>query len=108
MKTLKKLLRFAANPRLLLCIAVAWMITNGWSYILFALGTALNITWMTALAGGYLAFLWLPVSPEKLATLTIALVLLRWWFPNDTRTLAVLKQWYENVKAAIRKKRGKE
>lgn len=108
MKTLKKLLRFVANPRLILCIAAAWMITNGWSYILFALGTAFDIKWMTALAGGYLAFLWLPVSPEKIATLTIALVLLRWWFPNDTRTLAVLKQWYESAKAAVRKKRRKK
>ncbi len=108
MKTLKKLLRFIANPRLLLCIAVAWMITNGWSYILLAVGTALDLKWMIVLSGGYLTFLWLPISPEKIATAAIALLLLRWWFPNDTRTLAVLKQWYESAKAAIRKKRGKE
>lgn len=108
MKTLKKLLRFVANPRLILCIAVAWMITNGWSYIVFALGTVFEIQWMIAVAGGYLAFLWLPVSPEKIATLTIALMLLRWWFPDDTRTLAVLKRWYENAKAAVRKKRSKK
>ena len=108
MKALKKLLRFIANPRLLLCIAVAWMITNGWSYILLAVGTALDLKWMIVLSGGYLTFLWLPISPEKIVTAAIALVLLRWWFPNDTRTLAVLKQWYESAKAAVQKKRRKE
>ena len=29
---LKKVIRFITNPRLLLCVAIAWLITNGWSY----------------------------------------------------------------------------
>ena len=102
---LKKILLFITNPRLLLCVGIAWMITNGWSYILLAVGTYFGITWMTAVGGAYLAFLWLPISPEKLVTFTIALALLRWWFPNDQKTLAVVKNFFEKAKAAIRKKK---
>ena len=93
---IKKILHFITNPRLLLCVGIAWMITNGWSYILFAVGTYFGITWMTAVGGAYLAFLWLPISPEKIVTFTIALALLRWWFPNDQKTLAVVKNFFEN------------
>ena len=94
-----KALKFITNPRLLLCVAVAWIITNGWSYVLFATGTYFEIGWMTAVGGAYLTFLWLPVSPEKLVTIAIAMGLLRWWFPNDQKTLAVLKSAYANAKA---------
>ena len=102
---IKKILLFITNPRLLLCVGIAWMITNGWSYIFFAVGTYFGITWMTAVGGAYLAFLWLPISPEKIVTFTIALALLRWWFPNDQKTLAVVKNFFEKAKAAIRKKK---
>lgn len=104
---LRKILRFLANPRLLLCIAIAWLITNGWSYILFGLGTYFNISWMTTVAGAYIAFLWLPVSPEKIVTFAISLVLLRLLFPNDQRTLAVLKDLLEKAKSALRNRKKK-
>ena len=104
---LRKILRFLANPRLLLCIAIAWLITNGWSYILFGLGTYFNISWMTTVAGAYIAFLWLPVSPEKIVTFAISLVLLRLLFPNDQRTLAVLKNLLEKAKSALRDRKKK-
>ncbi len=87
---LKKILQFVLNPRLLLCIAIAWLITNGWSYILLGIGTYCNIPWMIGGAGAYLAFLWLPISPEKIVTFAIAIALLRILFPNDQKTLAVL------------------
>ena len=32
-KTIKKWVMVVLNPRLLLCLFVAWMITNGWSYV---------------------------------------------------------------------------
>ena len=103
----KKAWRFIINPRLLLCVAVAWMITNGWSYLLFALGTALGIGWMMAVGGAYLAFLWLPISPEKIVTAAISIFLLKWWFPHDKNTLGVLERGYERLRAALRSK-GKE
>lgn len=103
----KTALQFILNPRLLLCCAIAWMITNGWSYVLFGLGTWLQIQWMMAVAGAYLAFLWLPVSPEKIVTVTIAIFLLRRLFPNDQKTLGILKQTYANVKEALSLKKQK-
>ena len=103
-----KVIQFLLNPRLLLCLALAWMITNGWSYILMAIGTYFEIPWMMAVAGAYLAFLWLPVSPEKIATFAIAIALLRWLFPEDQKTLAVLKRWLAKAKSAIRRRREKK
>ena len=100
-----KIAQFLLNPRLLLCVALAWMITNGWSYILMAVGTYFEIPWMMAAAGAYLAFLWLPVSPEKIATFAIAIALLRWLFPEDQKTLAVLKRWRDRAQDAIRRRR---
>lgn len=104
---IKKVIRFIANPRLLLCVAIAWLITNGWSYILFGAGSYFGIQWMTAVAGAYIAFLWLPISPEKIVTFAIAIALLRLLFPNDQKTLAVLRDFYKKAKAAIQGKRQK-
>ena len=98
---------FLFNPRLLVCVGIAWMITNGWSYVVFALGTFFDIGWMIAVGGAYLAFLWLPISPEKLLTATIAIILLRWLFPNDKKTLAVLIHMKNKIKTAIQKRKEK-
>lgn len=98
-KQIKKWVQFLLNPRFLLCFGLAWMITNGWSYVMFGLGTWLNIHWMIVVAGGYLAFLWLPVSPEKIVTVAIAIALLRLLFPNDQKTLAVLRELREKARA---------
>jgi hypothetical protein len=105
---IKKALQFLLNPRLILCLGIAWIFTNGWSYIMFGLGTYLEIKWMIAVPGAYLAFLWLPISPEKIVTCAIAIALLRWLFPGDQKTLAVLRGWYEKAKAAIRSHRERK
>lgn len=102
---LKKTWQFIANPRLLVCLLLGWMITNGWSYVMFAVGTICEVNWMIAVSGAYLAFLWLPISPEKIITFAIAIALLRWLFPGDQKTLAVLKGWYAKAKAAIQTRR---
>lgn len=98
---IRKIIQFIANPRLLFCVVIAWFITNGWSYLMFGIGSYLKINWMVAVSGAYLAFLWLPVSPEKIVTLAIAVALLRRIFPEDEKTLAVLKQLYLKAKNAI-------
>ena len=105
---LKKTWQFIANPRLLICVLIGWMITNGWSYALFGLGTYLGVEWMIAVGGAYMALLWLPFTPEKIITCTIAIALLRWLFPNDTKTLAVMRGWYEKAKAAVRTRRERK
>lgn len=101
----KKVFLFITNPRLLLCIGIAWMITNGWSYVLLAVGTYFQIGWMIAVSSAYLAILWLPISPEKILTAAIAIGLLRWLFPKDQKTLAVLSDLYHRAKEAIKSKK---
>lgn len=105
---LKKIVQFIVNPRLLLCCGVAWIITNGWSYIMLAIGTWLNIGWMQAIAGGYIAFLWVPGTPEKIITVAITIALLRWWFPEDEKTLAVLKEMHQKLKIKHRQHKDKK
>lgn len=82
----KLLRRLIINPRFLLCFGIAWIITNGWSYILLGIGMLFDISWMTAVAGAYLAALWLPFTPEKIITFAIALGLRRLIFPKDKKT----------------------
>ena len=59
--------------RFIFYFCIAWMITNGWSYLLLALGLWLNIGWLSALAGTYIGLLWLPCTPEKIITVGITL-----------------------------------
>ena len=103
----KKIIFCIINPRFLFCFGIAWMITNGWSYVAFTVGMFFNIGWLIAVSSAYLAFLWLPISPEKLVTVAIAMFLLRWLFPNDERTLGVLKEMYALLREKVlsRKKR---
>lgn len=75
---------------------------------MLGIGTYLGIHWMVAVAGAYLAFLWLPVSPEKIVTFAIAVALLRCIFPNDQKTLAVLKDLHNKAKKAIKRKKVKK
>ena len=94
---LKKLVWLFLNPRLLLCLLIAWMITNGWSYVLLGVGLLTNVHWITAVATAYLAFLWLPISPEKIVTFAIGLFLVRRLFPKHNQALK------EQIEAATQK-----
>jgi hypothetical protein len=98
LRQLRVLLEFLLNPRFLLCFGVAWMITNGWSYVFAAVGGWLRIPWMVAVGGAYLAFLWLPATPEKVVTVAIAMLLLQWLFPKDEKTLGVLRKLHPKFK----------
>lgn len=98
-----KVLQFLLNPRFVLCFGIGWLITNGWSYIFMAIGTLFQIEWMMVISGAYLTFLWLPISPEKLVTLAIAIFLLKRLFPNDEKTLGVLISMRNKVKAAAKR-----
>lgn len=89
--------RFLLNPRLLLCLAIAWMITNGWSYVMFGLGMLMKIHWMRVVGGAYMSFLWLPFTPEKLVTVVLAIGLTRLLYPRDRRTLGVLRRKLKQI-----------
>lgn len=102
-KSLKEKLKTAVmlilNPHFLICFGLAWIITNGWAYILAAIGATADIGWMIAVSGTYLALLWLPFTPEKIITAAIAIFLLRLLFPNDKRTLGVLHKFMGKVRS---------
>ena len=104
---LKKAVYFILNPRLLLCFGIAWMITNGWSYVMLAVGTAFSIPWMIAVASAYLTILWLP-SPEKILTCAIAILLLRLLFPRDKHTLGVLQDMRRAAMDAFKNRKNKK
>lgn len=98
MKNLKKeiihwaklILEFCLNPRLLLCFGLAWLITNGWSYIALGLSFWLDLKWLGIIASTYLTALWIPFTPEKIITVIISIFLLKLLFPNDKKTLEKL------------------
>ena len=110
MSKLKKLIEFILNPRFLLCFGLAWMITNGWCYIFIGVGSYYDIEWMFYVGTTYLAFLWLPITPEKIITIPLAIAFLKVLFPRDQQTLAVLEQMYQKAKDALKgkKKKAKE
>ena len=106
---LKLWLRLILNWRFLICFGLAWMITNGWSYVLFALGTLTQNAWMLGISGAYLAFLWLPISPEKVVTCAIALVLVKFLFPKHQSALkAQVKEIFRSDKEKPKKEKKKQ
>ncbi|MBR5472623.1 MAG: hypothetical protein IKU82_01405 [Clostridia bacterium] len=104
---LKTVIEFILNPRLLLCCGIAWIITNGWAYIATSLAVWFNLEWLEAIAGAYLAALWIPFTPEKIITVSIAIFLLRLFFPNDQKTLKRLYDMKDAAKAEFKKLRLK-
>ena len=105
---LKKFIEFLLNPRFLLCFGLAWMITNGWCYICSGVGSSYDIGWMFYTGTTYLAVLWLPITPEKIITIPLAIAFLKLIFPRDEKTLAVLQNMYQKAKDALKSKKKKE
>lgn len=66
------IIKYLKDPKLFLAFLIAWMITNGWSYIMLGFGIFLKIKWMQVVATSYLAILWLPCTPEKLITIPLS------------------------------------
>ena len=106
-RVLKEWAGILLNPRLLVCLLIAWMITNGWSYIFFGLGMWLDIGWMSVVGGAYMSLLWLPFTPEKLLTVIIAIFLMRILFPNDEKTLGVLREKFKKLRRKNREEKPK-
>ena len=93
------------NPKLLLCLFIAWMITNGWSYVLMLIGFLLKINWMKIVAGAYMSLLWIPFTPEKIITVALAILLLRVLYPKDEKTLGALKAKMHALKIKLKKQK---
>ena len=103
---LKKAARVLLNPRLVLCFVLAWMITNGWCYLAILIGTWANISWLALVGSAYAGFLWLPFTPEKIATVFLSIALLRLLFPKDEKTLKFLKDKLAQLRSGLKQKRA--
>ena len=84
---INKLIRFLIDWRTAISFGIAWMITNGWSYVCLGIGIALNIKWMIAIGTAYLTFLWLPFTPEKLVTIPIAVFIKKIFFKKGNKIM---------------------
>ena len=114
-RRLKRLLEAILNPSFLLCFGLAWLITNGWCYLFLLFGTWFSWKWMTIVGGAYASLLWLPFTPEKILTLGLSILFLRWLFPHDQKTLQALHDEYTLLRqklrdqiARLKEKRGKK
>lgn len=99
--TVRKWVELLLNPRFLLCFGIGWMITNGWAYVMLGLGVLWDVSWARATASAYLTLLWIPMTPEKILSVAIAILLLRKLFPNDEKTLGVLREMMAKAKRVI-------
>ncbi len=106
-RQVKKWLMVILNPRLLLCLLIAWMITNGWCYVFTVIGTACDIPWMIVTGTAYMSLLWVPFTPEKIITVIIAIFLMRLIFPKDEKTIGVLHDELNKLKSAYINARDK-
>ena len=90
-KWIKALAMVLITPKMLLTFGIAWMITNGWSYLFVGFGIKYGITWMLSIGTAYQAFLWFPFTAEKVVTVAIALWLGKLLFPKDLSLQAKLQ-----------------
>ncbi len=93
----KKILNFICNPHFALCLFIAWMITNGWGYLFIILGYGFKNKILLTIGSSYIAFLWVPCTPEKVLTITIALILQKKFFPNHISDSLKEIQTDENI-----------
>lgn len=103
MEILKSILKPYLNIRFIISFFIAWMITNGWSYIALIIGTKFKISWLTTVAGSYQAFLWMPWTPEKLITIPIAIWFHKLFFPKDFKTISQFNNMLKKIE--IKKKK---
>ena len=110
-KLLEALKNFILNPHLVICFALAWIITNGWTYVALGVGTYYEYKWLIAISATYLAILWSPLCAEGILTFIIAIFLMQKIFPNDEKTLKAIKVYFRRYKSKLSRKvrrRGKK
>ncbi|MCR5068106.1 MAG: hypothetical protein K6A14_08630 [Erysipelotrichaceae bacterium] len=98
LKNLAEQLRiYLFRPHFAACLIMAWFITNGWAYLGAVLGKLLKLPWLLGISTGYLAFLWMPMTPEKIITLMLAMSLSRILFPKDEDNLNLFRTLRRNL-----------
>lgn len=98
LKLLGTVKNFILNPHLVICFAIAWIITNGWAYAAVVLGAKFGIKWLTVAAGAYIAILYSPLCAEGILTFIIAIGLMKLLFPKDEKTLRLIRVYFRRYK----------
>jgi len=93
-----KYLKPFANWRFLISFGLAWLITNGIWYV-FAFVPMRLPDWLVWFSVSYIAFLYLPFTPEKLVTIPLAIFIQWLLFRNDIKTRKQLDEMYAQAKA---------
>ena len=101
---LRPWLRALTNPHLLISLVIAWFITNGWAYCAVGIGWYLDIPALLRIGTVWLGLLWVPGTPEKLLTFGLAMGILRLLFPDDTRTLAMVRSKRKALQARTKRR----
>lgn len=95
---LLKYLRPFANWRFLISFGLAWIITNGIWYA-FAFIPMKLPDWLVWFSRSYIAFLYIPTTPEKLITIPLAIFFQTQLFKGDQKTKEQLNEMYAQAKA---------
>lgn len=98
-------IRFLLDWRTAVAFLIAWMITNGWSYLFILFGAICNISWMTIVGTTYIAILWLPCTPEKLITVPLAIFIRKIIFKRrhimKTTTTKIVEQTFKEIRDGV-------
>ena len=98
-KWLWKYLKPFTNPRFLISFGIAWIITNGMWYVFAFVPIKILPEWLVWFSRSYIAFLYLPWTPEKLITIPMAIFFHLKLFKKDSKTHEQLQDLYEQAKS---------
>ena len=87
--------------RIIVCYLPFWFLASGWAWLFSFIGKG----WLRATAITWLGILWLPICPEKLITIPLAIWLHTKIFPKHS-VPTVLTETLNKEKSKL-KKRGK-
>ena len=79
------------NWRILIIYLPIWFIMSWWTYLFIFLGTKYKIGWMLASGTFWATILWLPITPEKLITIPLTLLIyMKWRGHSDPKLEALM------------------
>ena len=88
------------NWRILIIYLPIWFIMSGWTYLFIFLGTKYSVGWMLASGTFWATLLWLPITPEKLITIPITLlVYVKWVGHSDPKLEAMVAEAHKDWEA---------
>ena len=94
------------NWRILVIYVPIWFIMSGWTYLFIYLGTRHHISWMLASGTFWATILWLPITPEKLITIPLTLLIYMRVFGHGNKDTASGQLQREKLEAMVLEARG--